>query len=422
MTILFVMDSYGLLNNGTSSTAQRFANELRKRGNIVRILGVESPETSNDPYYYGLKKFYFPIFQPLIDKQGFAFAKCDDVKKIVEAIKGCDIVHLFLPFPLENRARIIAQSLKVPVTTAFHLQCEDITYSANLGHVKFINRALYRFFYLYFYQYIRHVHCPSLMMAKTLKKYGYKNNVCHVISNGVSDFFKPIKADKPVEFKDKFVILMIGRLSKEKRQDVLIKAIKYSKYNDKIQLILCGQGPTLNKLQHLSTKCLKNPLLVRFVKQEELRNIINYSDLYVHASDIESEAIACIEAFTCGLVPVISNNPNSATNQFALDKVCLFKHGNYKDLAKHIDYFIEHPEIKEELSKKYLDYSKKFRLEAQVKALENVFKLAINEHKEGKDLIVVKPSKFNEFKMKKIKKIIAKEFNFNIDDFAKIEK
>ena len=72
--------------------------------------------------------------------------------------------------------------------------------------------------------------------------HGYHGDI-HAISNGVSPYFIPMDVKKPEEFKDKFVILMIGRLSGEKRQDLIIKAIGHSKYNEKIQLILCGQGP-----------------------------------------------------------------------------------------------------------------------------------------------------------------------------------
>ena len=43
--------------------------------------------------------------------------------------------------------------------------------------------------------------------------------------------------------------------------------------------------------------------------------------------DAEIEAIACIEAFSCGLVPVIAGSEQSATPQFALDERSLFNAG-----------------------------------------------------------------------------------------------
>ncbi|UTY27532.1 glycosyltransferase [Treponema denticola] len=74
-------------------------------------------------------------------------------------------------------------------------------------------------------------------IANQLKEHGYTAET-HVISNGVADHFTYKKTDKPKEFENKFVILMIGRLSKEKRQEILIQAAGKSKYAENIQLIL----------------------------------------------------------------------------------------------------------------------------------------------------------------------------------------
>lgn len=57
-----------------------------------------------------------------------------------------------------------------------------------------------------------------------------------------------------------------------------------------------------------------------FYGKQELCDLIACCDLYVHAADAEIEAISCIEAFSTGLVPVISDSPKSATHQFALDE------------------------------------------------------------------------------------------------------
>ena len=148
-----------------------------------------------------------------------------------------------------------------------------------------------------------------------------------MISNGVDSDFVYRKLPKPKEYEGKFVILMIGRLSNEKRQDVLIRAVNQSAYREKIQLILAGQGPKYKALKKLGRQ-LKNPPVIRFFSREELLDVIAVSDLYVHAADAEIEAISCIEAFSGGLVPVIANSPKSATPQFALCDESLFEAGN----------------------------------------------------------------------------------------------
>ena len=64
----------------------------------------------------------------------------------------------------------------------------------------------------------------------------------------------------------------------------------------------------------------------------------------MHASEVEIECIACIEAISCGLIPVIADSDKSAAKQFALDEQSLFKNKNIKDLLKKIEYWIKHPD------------------------------------------------------------------------------
>ena len=103
----------------------------------------------------------------------------------------------------------------------------------------------------------------------------------------------------------------------------------------------------------------------------------------MRAAYIESEAIACMEAFACGLVPVISNSPKSATVQFALDDRSLFEADNPDDLARKIDYWIENPEMKAIMSTKYAMQGNTYRVSESVKQAELMFNDAINDFKEN---------------------------------------
>lgn len=403
MKIVFALNCANIVNNGTGATCLRFAEELRKRGHQVTLIGAALDEGKTMEDYVGLKHYKFPIFESLIEKEGFNFATTE-IDKMYEAIKGADVVHVFLPFKMENTARLIAEGLDIPVTGAFHLQPQNVTSAIHMGKLKFINNGIYYGFRKYMYGQIRHIHCPSEMIAKQLHKHGYNLAKTWVISNGVSDYFHPVTAIRPIALKDKYVITMTGRLAGEKRQDLIIRAIAESKYNKKIQLILCGQGPNKKRLIRLAKKVgLANDPIIQFCNQEELRNILNYSDLYIHASDFEIEGIGCIEAFACGAVPLISDSELSATNSFSLDdEHCIFHHGRSKDLAKHIEWFVEHPKEKMELSKRYIEYSKEFALPKEVGVMEQMLQEAIEDKREGKDLPTTHPSKKDFRKTKKI--------------------
>lgn len=379
MVITLIVDSYAQASNGTTMTTRRFAEVLMKHGHTVRIAASSVDNIDKDnAYELGVSKI--PVLYQVAKSQGFIFAK-KNKKKIKEAIIGSDVVHFLLPFGCQRYGKKICDKYQIASTAAFHLQPENITSTLHMNNINKVNQFIYKKFRK-FYNKFNHVHCPSNMIAEQLREHGYTANL-HVISNGVSDVFKKIEVAKPEHLKDKFVILMIGRYSVEKRQDLIIKAVQESKYEKNIQIILAGKGPWKNHLESLGQSLTNKPIF-GFYNEKELIDVINYSDLYVHASDAEIEAISCMEAFTCGLVPIISDSKLSATNQFALDDTNLFKAGNYQSLKEKIEFYIENPEKKAIRSKEYIEYSKQYSLDNCVKQLEDVFKLAIDEQKQNK--------------------------------------
>ena len=408
MKILFVLECANQPTNGTTASCVRFAKELEKKGHEVSIIGCD--RIVGEPYhrYYGLPKYYFPVTDPLIVKGGFLVTRCI-YSTIREAIKGKDVVHLFLPFKLSNVCRLIAQEEGIACTTAFHIVPQNVTAAMHLAWSKLINGILLYSFKNYLYNQVKYVHCPSLMAAEIMRKHHFKNNEARVFSNGVIPFFKKMDVERPKEYEGKFIVCMSGRLVDEKRQDLLIKAVSKSKYNDKIQVILLGQGTNLKYYQRLGKK-LKNPLVIKFCNQEEVREILNYIDLYIHASDYEIEGIAAIEAITCGKTALISNSKYCATQDFAIDKEhCLFKHGSVKDLKNKIEWFYEHPDELKRISDEYLKESPKYALTNQVDALEQMFLDAIKDQKEGKDLHTLHPRKKDERLLKRCYRAARKQ-------------
>ena len=411
MKIVFVLECANILNNGTTATCLRFARELKARGHTVRIVGTGYENADDAPDdYYPQQKFHFPFFQWLIEKEGFTFCYVDNAV-LYQAIYDADLVHLFLPFKLESNARLIAESLGIPVTSAYHILPQNITSALHLGWTHGINTILFNSFRKYLYDYTKYVHCPSQMTAREIRLHHYRRDIPVVISNGVNtEFFHPISVSKPAAYEGKYVITCVGRLSREKRQDLLIKAVARSKYNEKIQIILCGQGPEKKRLLKIAKKVgLANPLVIKFCKQAELRDILNYSDLYVHCSDFEVEGISCIEAFACGAVPIISDAHMSATNTFSLDDRCLFKAGHPHSLTKRIEYFIDNPLIRADLRQKYIDDAKNHALPLMVERFEKMFEDAIADHKNGTDWPNLYRRKKDIKKSKRIFKRLIKE-------------
>ena len=382
MIITLVTDQFYQNNHGTSVSGQRIYNGLVALGHTVRVLTIDNGQNTE----YALQERNFgKLVNGIIHSQGFQFGKPD--KEIMKkAIEGSDIVHVYLPFKLEYKAIQLCRELNVPCTAAFHLAPENITSTLYLNRSRIVNGALWHSFYRQTYRYIKHIHTPSLMIAKQIQAHKYAANL-HIISNGFNDIFRVQPEEKPTLFKDKIVISFVGRFSREKRYDLILKAVNMSKYRNQIQLVFAGKGPVKSRIMRKAKKLPVYPFFT-FLSRPQLVSLFNFSDLYIHPADIEIEGMSCLEAIACGCVPIVSNSPKSASSQFAVHKNSIFEHGNAKDLAKKIDWWIEHPKEWKEEKKVVAAHAQNFTLEKSMKYYVEMFEEAIKDFDkdyDGKD-------------------------------------
>ena len=114
-----------------------------------------------------------------------------------------------------------------------------------------------------------------------------------------------------------------------------------------------------------------------FVTPDELLKVLHATHIYIHAADVEGEAIACLEAISCGIVPIISDSKISATNQFALDARSLFKAGDSDDLSEKISYWIEHGDERAKSSSLYAKSAQNYTLESTITKTEQMYKQVV---------------------------------------------
>ena len=374
MNILIVADVLGEKNNGTTMACYNLIDSLTKRGHKVSVLCCDGDKKGKKGFFV-CDTLNFGFLNSYVAKNGVSLAKADEVV-IRKALKNVDLVHCMMPFSLGAHAAKIANSLNIPITAGFHVQAENCTSHFFAMKLKIVNPTVYRVFWKKLYRYTDAIHFPTKFIKDDFERAVGPTNG-NVISNGVKKSFTRKNVDKPDALKGKFCILFTGRYSKEKYHKVLIKALEYSKYEKDIQLIFAGDGPQRSKIIKRSKNLTNEPILGTY-SQEELINVINYSDLYVHCAYAELESIACLEAISCGLVPVINNTKRSATKNFALDEMNLFECNNSKDLAKKIDYWIEHPNEKKFRSDEYLDFTKNFEYEHCMDRMEKMMKEAVD--------------------------------------------
>jgi len=369
LRIAMVIDAWDEANNGAVVSTRRFSEILRRRGHVVEILATGEPAPGKVPF----KTFFVPTPGRIMERMRLPFAWPDN-RILAEALSRQDVVHVQFPFYLGIRAITVSRQARVPVVSTFHVQAEHLLHNVNI-HSRTLVSWVYRFFLKTTYNRSDHVVCPSRFAQAELTRYGLRAP-SSVISNGVPPEYRPLSKDECPRFDGKFTILCVGRLAREKRQDLLIEAVRASRHEANIQLVLLGDGPQRARLEEQG-KSLTNRPVFRWLKPAELIPYYGGADLCVHAADVEVECMSVLEAMACGLPCLIARSPLSATSQFALSDDFLFEAGSREDLTRKIDSWIENREGLAKAREAYREAARGYAVEASAEKLLGVYRKVV---------------------------------------------
>jgi glycosyltransferase involved in cell wall biosynthesis len=333
LRIAYVLDVFDGVKTGGVLSAQRFVAALRAHHEVT-VVTSGSPGEGR----VTLPSFYPPFFERVMREMGFIFA-VPRRPILEEVLSRVDVVHVQFPFWLGMRTAALARAMKVPLVAGFHVQPENLLYNIGLRSSA-LTEWTYRFFLSRFYNLADTVICPSPFALDALVRRGLTARA-EVISNGVT-VSGPWAAEREERYRGRPLLLAVGRLAKEKRLDVVIEGVRRSRHAGEIQLVITGRGPEAARVLRLSAT-LPRPAEVGFKTDEELRQLLATSDLLLHASEVELEGMAVLEAAGCGTPALIANSPTSATPQFALSKDFLFRAGDPEDLALRLDHLLDEP-------------------------------------------------------------------------------
>lgn len=384
MKILFVLNNLYIAGNGLSASARRIIKALREAGEDVRVLSGPNADPAGPQPDFPLKNFNFLFFQPIIESQGYQYASTD--KRVLrKAIEWADVVHLEEAFVLQVHTVKMAARLGKPVTGTYHLHPENVFCSLGMGRWKGINQLLLNVWRDWVFNHCSLLQCPTKNVYERLSRNHFKSEL-RVISNGVIPDRCIRPQDPPADYMDPerpFKVIYIGRLSVEKDQPTLLKAMRYSAFADRIQLRFAGQGPQAKKDMRMARKLYEDGVVkyepeFLFCSRDELRVLAAEADLCVHCATIEVEGLSIMEALQQGAVPVIAEGPHTGTSQFALDERSLFPAKDARTLAARIDWWLSHPQERWEQGKRYVASMAQYDIAQSAEALIGIFKDAVN--------------------------------------------
>ena len=278
----------------------------------------------------------------------------------------------------ENPKYFIAHlliSLPLTLFAFFNFETKLIIRISGTPKLNFIRR----FFWSLFSHKIYKVTCPTITTYNMLNRFKIfpKDKIKILYDPVLSAKNISKKKIEPIdnEFKNEKFLLGIGRLTKQKNFEILIKAFNIIiKKDSKIKLLILGEGeqkPRLNEL--INNLKLENHVYLLGYK----KNVFNYiynSECFICSSLYEDPGFVLIEAAFLNKLVLAADSKTGPTEILNnSERGILFKNNDYDDLARK---YLEFTNLNEkEVDKKLINlkkYSKKFTFYSHYKNLKEI--------------------------------------------------
>ena len=384
LRLAFYSDTYSPAVDGVVISILNFKKELEKRGHKVYIFASGD---SNAQRKFSSKDTFISRgirFNPYPQYRVALFPYTSILK--LNALK-VDLIHAHTPFSMGMAALAIAKLGRYPLAGTFHTminnkQIVDAYYAKN----KFLREMTSKYmckYAVFFYKQCNTTIVPSESIKKLMANAGVEN--IHVVPNSVDvHAFNPnvdgssTRKKLGLSNRDK-VILYVGRTSKEKRLEDLLKAVKVlSSKDNRIKLVIAGAGPALDHYKHLAVKLGigNSTKFLGMVPHDKLPEIYAMSDVFSIPSTFETQGIVALEAMASG-------KPVVGANYLALKELIQsgvngekFDAGDYKGCAKQLTKVLNNSST---YNKGAVKTAQEFSIERTTDKLINAYRLLLSE-------------------------------------------
>lgn len=189
------------------------------------------------------------------------------------------------------------------------------------------------------YSKFKKIICISKGTEEMLRKHlDNKTNRIIQINNGIDmkNYFQARSISRQtinIEIKDDDILLiMVGRFTKAKDQNTVIKAMRL--LPEKYKLILVGEGALILKSKALVNELKLEKKVFFLGERKDVPDLLKTSDISILSSNWEGFGLVVIESLAVG-TPVLVSNIDTLKN-IVEDKSFIFECGDEVDLARKI--------------------------------------------------------------------------------------
>lgn len=304
MKIAMFADSFRPTVDGAIVAMETAATGLEKRGHQIIIVAPDQGVRTESrwPVHYLPSRVYKPY-------PGYRYVVSpSDMLEFLRKEKP-DVIHSHGIASMGILSLTAARALKIPHVLTFHTMAnEAIKYYLP---IKVRHDIMEELVWVYLRNLLKRpevVIVPSAPIREELMAHGVNMKECEVVPTGIDCArFTPDRYDK--DYLKKFgldgkrVLLHVGRLSKEKRLDIVLDAVaQLSKTQPDLRLLVAGHGPAAEEYKG-KAKALgisDRVVFAGFLPDDELPVAYASCEIMVIASTFETQGIVVLEALASG--------------------------------------------------------------------------------------------------------------------------
>ena len=304
MRVALFTNNYLPFRGGVTTAVETLRTGLEASGHQAWVFAPAS-DTAGD----SAGVFRYPSI-PAPTYPGFAvpFPCSPRLARVARGLRP-DIIHAQHPFLLGVTARRLARRLAVPLVFTYHTRYEK--YAHYVPAPERLVAALAVRLACRFADRAELVIAPSACIAETLRTRGVRARVAVVPTGVPLDRFCPGAAGAARRAlgltPEALVCLYVGRLDREKSVERVIEAFGLiAGALPQARLLLVGQGSHAEALgrQAAASPARDRIRLMGGVPREALPAYYRAADLFLFASETETQGLVLAEAHACGLAAV----------------------------------------------------------------------------------------------------------------------
>lgn len=304
MKVAMFADSFYPTVDGAVVSMETQIKGLEAKGHEVVVFAPDAPEKPD----YPRTVHYFPSME-FRSYKGYRIIYA--APTMMERIRKekVDVLHCHGVASMAILSLTAARALEIPHLLTFHTMAnEAVKYYSFLPMREDV---LVPSVWIYLRNMMRRpevVIAPSAPIKEELLANRVRMNACEVVPTGVDlDRFSPKNRDRG--FLEKFgldghrVVLHVGRLSMEKRLDIVLKAmVELRREEPDVRLLVVGRGPAYDHYRSLAKDWGVSDVVVfaGFLPDEDLPKAYATCDILALASTFETQGLVVLEALASG--------------------------------------------------------------------------------------------------------------------------